>query len=133
MEKDCDILPRMHDVNNYEILNLRNAETRISHSTIRYNCMEMHSRFFSGMSAAEKFRSISHSIFCWSFYSRSPFIRKSKVLKQGIIFTVFPRRELSTTRRFLLLCSCISWASLKLCHITYYIYLIIFIYWWVSQ
>lgn len=36
--------------------------------------------------------------------------------KYRIIFTVFPRRELSTMRSwFLLLCSCISWASLKLC------------------
>lgn len=75
---------------------------------------ETHSRFFPRTSAAEKFTSISYSIFCWSFYSRLPFIRKSKVLKHGIIFTVFPRRELSTTRRFLLHCSCISRASLKL-------------------
>lgn len=69
-----------YNVNNYDVRQHTKCGDKdfASSQTLRY-AAKKRIRDFPSTWAVEKFTSISYSVLCWSFYSRSSFIRKSKV------------------------------------------------------
>lgn len=102
----------MYDINNYELLNLRNTETRISHPTRRYDARKRIRDFSPKRRLLKNSRVFRIQYFVCRFTAARRSFVKAKY-RSAESYLQSSRVANLVRRRFLLLYSCISWASLK--------------------